>query len=157
MPESVYIETTVVSYLTARPSRDLVIRAHQQLTRKWWVTRRDDFELFVSPLVLQEAGAGNPLMARRRVQALRGVPVLAPTQEAVELARALVQEGPIPPKAEVDALHVAVAAVHGIEYLLTWNCAHIANALMRSSIEAICRRMGYEPPVTCTPEELMGE
>lgn len=83
--------------------------------------------------------------------------VLAPTEEAVELARALVREGPIPTKAEVDALHVAIAAVHGVEYLLTWNCTHIANALMRSSIEAICRSAGYEPPVTCTPEELMEE
>lgn len=152
-----YLETTVVSYLTSRPSRDLVLRAHKQLTRKWWVTRRSDFELFVSPLVLQEAGAGNPVLAQRRIRALRGVAVLAPTEEAVELARALVREGPIPTKAEVDALHVAIAAVHGVEYLLTWNCTHIANALMRSSIEAICRSAGYEPPVTCTPEELMEE
>ena len=157
MPKSVYIETTVVSYLTGRPSRDLVLRAHQQLTRKWWGTRRRDFELFVSPLVLQEAGGGNPTLARRHVQTLRGVPVLAPTPEAVELARALVREGPIPAKAEVDALHVAIATVHGIEYLLTWNCTHIANALIRSGIETICRSVGYEPPVMCTPEELMEE
>ena len=150
-----YIETTVISYLTARPSRDLVLRAHQQLTRKWWGTRRTDFELFVSPLVLQEAAGGDPVLARRRIQALRGVPVLAPTPEAVELARVLVREGPIPAKAEVDALHVAIAAAHGIEYLLTWNCTHIANALMRSGIETTCRNVGYEPPVMCTPEELM--
>ena len=152
-----YIETTVVSYLTARPSRDLVLRAHQQLTRTWWTTRGGDFELFISPLVLQEAGGGDSIRARRRVQALRGLPVLAATQESIELARLLVREGPIPRKAEVDALHVAIAAVHGIEYLLTWNCTHIANALMRSGIETICRRAGYNPPVLCTPEELMEE
>lgn len=155
MPESAYIETTIVSYLTARPSRDLVQRAHQRLTRKWWNTRRSNFELYVSPLVLQEAGGGHAAQARRRIAALRGIAVLGPTPEAVQLAAALVRQGPIPKKADVDAMHIAIAAVHGIEYLLTWNCTHIANAAMRSQIENICRATGYEPPVLCTPEELM--
>lgn len=155
MPESVYIETTVVSYLTARPSRDLVQRAHQQLTRKWWRTRRARFELYVSPLVLQEIGGGDPAPGRRRVAALHGIPVLGPTPEAVRLAAALVGEGPIPKKADVDAMHIAIAAVHGVDYLVTWNCTHIANAAMRSQIENICRAAGCEPPVLCTPEELM--
>jgi len=119
--------------------------------------QRSNFELFVSSLVLQEAAAGNPTMARRRLEVLRGLAVLAVTQEATELAEQLVQTGPLPLKAEVDALHIGVAAVHGMEYLLTWNCKHIANARMRSQIEAICRSMEYEPPVMCTPEELMEE
>ena len=154
MALSVYIETTIVSYLTARPSRDIVIRAHQRLTREWWRTRRGRFDLYVSPLVLQEARMGDRLVARKRMRALRGIPLLAVTAEAVRLARLLVRRGPIPQRAEVDALHIATAAVHGTDYLLTWNCRHIANALMRSRIEALCRSAGFEPPIMCTPEEL---
>lgn len=157
MRPSVYVETTVISYLTARPSRDVVLHAHQQLTQEWWELRRSDFELFVSPLVLDEAGAGDPDMVRRRMEALEGVPPLAPTPEAVALAKALIERGPLPAKAEVDALHIAIAAVHGVQYLLTWNCKHIANARMRPQIEALCRDAGYEPPILCTPEELSEE
>ena len=157
MGPSVYIETTVISYLTARPSKDLVQRAHQRLTQTWWRTRRSQFELYVSPLVLQEAAAGDPIRARHRLALVRNLPVLGPSPDAVRLARALMNRGPIPKKAEVDALHIAIAAVHGIEYLLTWNCTHIANARMRSEIESVCRDDNYEPPVLCTPEELMEE
>jgi predicted nucleic acid-binding protein len=152
---SVYVETTVISYLTARPSKDLVQRAHQRLTRTWWQKRRSQFDLYVSPLVLQEAAAGNPFRARRRLGIVNGLPILQPALDAIRLARNLIDRGPIPQKAEVDALHIAIAAVHGIEYLLTWNCTHIANARMRGEIEAICRKENYEPPVLCTPEELM--
>ena len=152
---TVYIETTIISYLTARPSKDLVQRAHQRLTRTWWRNRRSRFELYVSPLVLQEAAAGDPVRARRRLTVLEGVPVLGPTPDAIQLAHSLMNRGPLPKNAEVDALHIAIAAVHGIEYLLTWNCTHIANAQMRSKIEAVCRLENYEPPVLCTPEELM--
>lgn len=157
MALSVYVETTIVSYLTARPSRDIVIRAHQRLTREWWRNRRGEFDLHISPLVFQEARMGDRLVARRRVGALRGIPLLAVTAEAVTLARLLVRRGAIPKGAEVDALHIATAAVHGTDYLLTWNCKHIANALMRSRIEALCRSAGFEPPIMCTPEELAGE
>lgn len=157
MALSVYVETTIVSYLSARPSRDVVIRAHQRLTREWWRNRRGEFDLYVSPLVLQEAGMGNRVLAKTRVRALRGIPVLAVTPEAISLARILVRRGPIPASAEVDALHIATATVHGMAYLLTWNCRHIANALMRSRIDALCRTAGFEPPIMCTPEELAGE
>ena len=104
---------------------------------------------------MQEAAAGDPFRARRRLGIIQGLPSLELTPDAVRLARTLIDHGPIPQKAEVDALHVAIAAVHGVEYLLTWNCAHIANALMRSEIESICRHQNYEPPILCTPEELM--
>ena len=155
MASSVYIETTIASYLTARRSRDLVQRAHQQLTRRWWRTRRPQFDLYVSPLVIQEAGGGDPLRARRRLAALKATPVLDATSDAMQLAEALAQAGAVPTQAVVDATHIAIATVHGMTYLLTWNCAHIANATMRTRIEAICRSEGYEPPVLCTPEELM--
>jgi len=153
----VYIETTIVSYLTARPSRDLVSKAHQQITRRWWRTRRTDFDLFISPLVLQEAGYGDAKAAERRLDALRDVPILAVVPGALAIAQALRNRGPIPNRAEADALHIAIAAAHGVEYLLTWNCTHIANAQMRSSIERLCRTQGFEPPILCTPEELLGD
>lgn len=157
MQPSVYLETTIVSYLTARPSRDVILHAHQQLTQEWWYGQRKLFDLFISPIVLDEAGRGDQEQAERRIEALDGIPLLTPTREALDLAKALVTEGPIPKKAELDALHIAITAVHGIHYLLTWNCKHIANARMRNQIESMCRVAGYEPPVLCTPEELGDE
>ena len=156
MSLKVYIETTIVSYLTARLSRDLIIAAHHQLTQEWWNTRRADFDLYTSQFVIQESSAGEVAMAQKRLQALDGIPLLSVTQEAVTLARTLVAKGPIPERAEVDALHIAVAATNGMDYLLTWNCRHIANAEMQIGIGKMCRAAGYEPPVICTPEELLG-
>jgi predicted nucleic acid-binding protein len=154
MRPGVYLETTVVSYLTARPSRDVVLHAHQQLTLEWWQSQRFAFDLFISPVVRIEAGRGDPEVALRRLAVIEDIPVLMVTTEATELAAALVRQGPLPAKAELDALHIATAAVHGIDYLLTWNCRHIANARMRPQIESLCRAAGYEPPILCTPEEL---
>ncbi len=96
-------------------------------------------------------------MVRRRQQELQVIALLEVNQAAGALARKLVTDGPIPTKAAVDALHIAVATVHGVDYLLTWNCKHIANAEMQGKIEAVCRINGYEPPVICTPEGLSGE
>jgi hypothetical protein len=156
MSLKVYIETTIVSYLTARPSRDLIVAAHQQLTQEWWENRRANFDLYTSQFVIQESSAGDAKMAQTRLEALEEIPLLGVTQEAVTLARTLVQKGPIPEKAEVDALHIAVAATNGMDYLLTWNCKHIANAEMQIGIGNLCRATGCEPPVICTPEELLG-
>lgn len=156
MRQSVYVETTVPSYLTARPSRDVVRAGEQQVTRDWWA-RRSKYELRVSSLVLLECGAGDPDAAALRLAALDGVPVLAQIPEAEELAAALLRDAPLPARASADALHIAVAAVHGVSFLVTWNCRHIANASLRPRIEAVCRRSGYEPPVICTPRELLGE
>jgi hypothetical protein len=155
MKPKVYLETTIVSYLTARPSRDLITAAHQQITQQWWQTRRARFDLFVAPPVLQEAQAGDPDAAARRVAVLQTIPLLTLSEEAAGLAQALIAPGPLPANAVVDALHIAIATVHGMHYLLTWNCTHIANAAIRSDIEDICRARGYEPPVICTPEELL--
>jgi hypothetical protein len=156
MKPKVYIETTIVSYLTARSSRDLIIAAHQQLTQEWWDNRRESFDLYISQVVIQESSAGDILMAQKRLEALETFPLLDLRLEAVALARALVEKGPIPDKAKMDALHIAVATVHGMDYLLTWNCKHIANAEMQTAVAAVCRAAGYEPPVVCTPEELLG-
>ena len=156
MSSKVYIETSFISYLAARPSRDLVIAAHQQLTQEWWQNRRAHFVLYASQLVVQEAGAGEAEMAQKRLQLLEGLPLLALSEACVDLGLLLVGKGPIPKKAAVDALHIAVATVHGMDYLLTWNCKHIANAEMQTGVTAVCRSAGYEPPVICTPEELLG-
>jgi hypothetical protein len=149
----VYVETTVISYLTALPTRDLVRAAHQQITTEWWA-RRDAFELFVSDAVIEEMRLGDEAAARRRLGAADGIARLATTLEAQALAKALLREAALPTKAAIDAVHVAVATVSGMNYLLTWNCTHIANAVTRPRIETVCRNNGFDPPTICTPEEL---
>ena len=155
MKPSVYLETTIPSYLTAWPSRDLVMAGHQQTTREWWETRRDNFELFVSQFVISEARSGDPNAAVRRGEILSGIPLLEVNQEVYDLANDLMARVPLPQKATMDSLHIATATVNGVDYLVTWNCTHIANATLRSSIESICRESGFEPPIICTPEELL--
>jgi len=150
---TVYVETTIVSYLTARRSRDAVLAAHQTVTRAWW-RGRSAYELRVSQLVLDEASAGDSVMRARRLRALRGLPVLLLTDPATHVAKELVRKGALPEKATVDAFHIGVAAAHKVTYLLTWNCKHLANATMRGTIEAVCRSAGLTPPIICTPEEL---
>jgi predicted nucleic acid-binding protein len=152
---AVYLDTSVIGYATSRPTRDLLVAARQQITQEWFTLRAQEYELFVSRLVVREIAAGDASAARDRVDFVQGFEELAITDEAGDLADRLVASRAIPRKAAEDALHIAVASVHGVEYLLTWNCAHIANAAMRQTIETVCRDSGYEPPVICTPEELM--
>lgn len=154
---AVYLETSVIGYATSRSSRDLVVAARQQLTRDWFARRAGAYDLFVSQLVVGEASGGDKEAARERSAFLQGFPRLGINEAAGSLAAKLVESGAVPPQATEDALHIAVAAVHGVEYLLTWNCRHIANATMRHTIEGACREAGYEPPVICTPEELMND
>jgi predicted nucleic acid-binding protein len=153
---TVYIETTVVSYLTAWPSRDLVRLAQQVLTREWWDGERANFELFTSQFVMDEAGAGDPVAAGERLAVLRTLPLLEITDDVEPLATRLVATGAVPSKAKADAQHLAVAAAAGIDYLCTWNCRHLANMTMRGKIEAACREFGFEPPIIGTPAELNG-
>ena len=155
MRPTVYIETSVVSYLTARPSRDVVIAAYQEITREWWREASNRFDLVASALVVAEAGAGDPEAARTRLQALEAVTLLDATADAEALARALVETSAVPRQAADDAAHIAIAVTNGVAFLLTWNFRHIANAAIRSRIERVCRQMSYEPPVICTPNELM--
>lgn len=153
MKPRVYLETTVLSYLTALPTRDLVRAAHQQITAEWW-TNRQGFELFVSDAVLAEVRVGDADAAARRLAAAQGLQVLETTVQVQSLAEALLTAAALPRRAAIDAVHVAVATVNGMHFLLTWNCTHIANATMRPRIEAVCRDNGLEPPIICTPEEL---
>jgi len=155
MKPKAYLETTIVSYLTARPSRDLITAANQQMTHDWWYDHREQFALYVSQFVIEEASAGDPEAATRRLAVLADLPQLDVTDAVQHLAHALLTHVPLPVNAQVDALHIAVATVHGMDYLVTWNCTHIANATWRHRIEAICRAAGYEPPTICTPQELL--
>ena len=157
MKPTVYLETSVVGYATSRPSRDLVTAGRQQITREWFIVAIRKYDLFVSQLVIGEVSAGNESAARERTAFLQGIPRLGVTEASSDLATELVRSGAIPSKAAEDALHIAVAAVHGVEFLVTWNCKHIANAATRQVIEHVCRMAGYEPPVICTPEELIDD
>ena len=156
MALKVYLETSVVSYLAAAPSRDIIVLAHQQLTREWWELRRGAFELYTSEVVVAEAERGNPTAARaRREIVLQTIPL--PAHEAAEeLVPVLLRATGLPLKALADMAHISLATVHGMDYLLTWNCKHIANASVQRAVMRACRQRGYEPPVICTPEELMG-
>ena len=146
MNPRVYVETSIISYLSGRPSREVVIAAHQALTRRWWRSRRD-YNLVVSQFVVDEAALGDRVASARRLRALLGIPRLAVGPEATHV-------GALPKRATVDAFHIGVAAAHQVDYLLTWNCKHLANAKMRSTIEVTCRSAGLTPPIICTPEEL---
>ena len=157
MNQKVYVETSIVSYYIGRPSRDLVIAARQQLTREWWEEHQRAFAVYISVLVLEEAGEGDPLAATRRLEALEGVPILGLTTEIEDLATGLVADGPIPENHTEDALHIAIASVNGMDFLLTWNFTHINNAIMKREITKICEGRGYECPILCSPDELVGE
>ena len=157
MKPRLYLETTIPSYLTSRPSRDLIIAGHQQVTREWWEKRRITFQLYISQLVLDEASAGDTAAALERLKALQDLPLLDITPEVTELASHILASGKVPRKAATDAAHIAISAVHGMDFLVTWNCVHIANATNAKALALICRANGCECPVICTPEELMGE
>jgi hypothetical protein len=151
-----YIETSVISYLTARPSPVLLAAAHQQVTREWWDHHRHRFDLHISQLVLDEAARGDPDAAALRLAALEGFAVLEATQSAAELVDMLISDRALPSAARDDAAHVAIAAVHNMDYLVTWNCRHIDNAEAKPLIRSVCAVHGYVCPEICTPEELMG-
>ena len=154
--KTVYIETSIVSYLASRQTRDLLVTAHQQLTRTWWDSNRNRFQTFVSPVVLSEASRGNPDAAERRLSYIKDISVLEIVPKAIELTSILLREGALPATAQNDAAHIAIAAVHDIDYLLTWNCRHIDNAEMKPIIRSVILKRKYNCPEICTPEELMG-
>ena len=157
MKETVYIETSVVSYFASKPGRDLVIAGRQEITREKWPKILEFFEVYISTLVLQEAEQGDPEAAQKRLNVITNLPVLAITDEVEKLASILISEGPIPDKNPEDALHIAIATVNGIDYLLTWNFTHINNAQMKSKIISVVEKYGYSCPIICSPEELLGE
>lgn len=155
--DSIYIETTIVSYLTSRPSGHVVTAARQLLTRQWWDEERHNYELVSSQYVLQEAARGDATFARQRLDALDGVPLLDLPDEVGELGDELLARSVLPPQARLDALHIAASAYHAVDFLLTWNCKHIANAKILPQIRAALTDLGYAVPTICTPEEMLGD
>ena len=152
---SVYIETTIVSYLTARPSKDIIRRSHELITARWWTDARPRFDLYTSDVVLHEAARGDPAAAAERMKALADLPVLPATPAAMELAQRLAAALALPARANLDAAHVAVAAVNRVQFLLTWNCRHLANATLHPKIEQVCAAAGHVAPRIIIPDLLM--
>jgi hypothetical protein len=156
MSETVYIETSILGYLTARTSRDLVVAANIEITREWWDTRRNDFQLYSSQAVVKETSKGDAAIASQRLEIVRNLVLLDLNQSVLDLAEQFLSRSNLPAKADVDAIHIAAATVHGVDYLLTWNCKHIANAQIQRNLAKISLALGYELPILCTPYELLG-
>lgn len=157
MTETVYIETSIVGYLSARSSNNLILMANVEATREWWDNRRSQFSLYISQVVLDEVARGDVEIATQRLEILHDFPLLEINQAVQNLAAEFLSKSNLPPKASDDALHIAAATVYGLDYLLTWNCKHIANAQIQKKLLQISFDAGYELPTICTPYELMGE
>ena len=155
MRKKVYLETSVISYLTARVSRDLIVAAHQQITQEWWENERTHYDVFISELVVQEAQKGDRDAVKKRLALLKPMKRLLVNEHVIHLAEQIIEKRVLPASAMDDILHIAIAAIHRMDYLLTWNCKHIANAQIQKTITRIIEQQGYESPVMCTPEELV--
>ena len=151
----IYIESTIPSYAVARPARDLLQAARQQLTCDWWAMQRQKHTLFTSQVVLDEVAFGEKAMAHLRLELLQGLPLLQATDEAKDLARKILASGLLPATADRDAAHIALASAYEMDILLSWNCRHIANAAIQAGLRRVVESAGFTLPVICTPEELM--
>lgn len=154
---TVYIETTIPSFLAARPSNNLVLAGQQELTRQWWEIRRSYYRLCTSELVLEEASRGDAEAAELRSRLLNDLPLIPVDSDTIALTKEIMTYGIMPEKAAADAAHIALAARHGVEYLLTWNCRHIANAEIIRRLDEVVFSSGYRLPTICTPIELFGD
>lgn len=157
MSETVYIETSILGYLTARSTKDLILAANIEITKDWWEFRRNAFTLYTSEAVLDEVAQGDSVIAAQRLEILRDFPLLALNQAVQDLVAQFLARSSLPPKVRVDAIHIAAATIHGMDYLLTWNCKHIANAQIQGKLAEISLDFGYVLPILCTPNELMGD
>ena len=156
LKRSVYVETSVISYLTSKPSRTIIGAAHQQITKAWW-SKKQKYDLYISESVLTECMAGDPVAAKSRLGIAKDIPLLIITEQALHLAESLLEQKIIPKKAAEDALHIAIATVYNVDYLLTWNCKHIANPEIQRGISSYLNETNLSLPFICTPEELLGE
>ncbi|MEQ9620662.1 type II toxin-antitoxin system VapC family toxin [Coleofasciculus chthonoplastes] len=156
MSETVYIETSILGHLTARPTDNLILAANIKITQDWWNDFRGSFVLYASEVVEDEAARGDQEIAHRRLNLLQSLMLLELTEEALELAQAFLNQSNLPSKASNDALHIALATVYGLDYLLTWNCKHMANAKIQRKLSQISSQLGYVLPIICTPYELIG-
>ena len=155
MRPKLYLETSVISYLAARPSKDVVLAGQQASTHRWWKEKRRNYDIFASKLVWQEAGKGNDAAAERRLKFIRPLRWVQVTSEVLKLTKALVGRKALPPNAADDATHLALGAVHKIEFLLTWNFTHINNPATEVQVRIICQQHGFHCPVICTPDQML--
>jgi hypothetical protein len=153
----IYIESTIPSYVVARPARDLLQAARQQTTKDWWDLKRDEHELFTSQVVLDEIASGEPVMAQQRLELMAQIQLLDLADDANALTKAILGSGLLPAEADRDAAHIALATVHEMDILLTWNCRHIANAAIQARLRRLAGTSGFALPLLCTPDELTGE
>lgn len=156
MKPTLYLETTIPSFLTGRPSNNLVVAGKQEVTRQWWEKRKAEYDLFISQLVIDEALRGDPDAAGKRIDAIEGIVSLEIDDEVIQITEKIVEAGVISKKSATDAAHIAVASRHGVDYLMTWNCAHIANAEILGRMSYVVAEAGYYLPIICTPDELFG-
>ena len=156
MKETVYLETSVVSYYTSWPSLDIIVLAHQEITREWWPKAMKRFDIFISEVVIEESSLGDPDAAKKRLEELKNFPHLELNDKVEQMAQVYVEKLGIPEKALRDAVHLSVACVHNIDYLVTWNCTHLANAEIIKRLIRINNSYNIKTPIICTPEELMG-
>ncbi|WP_419546157.1 type II toxin-antitoxin system VapC family toxin [Microcystis sp.] len=157
MRETVYIETSIIGYLTARSTRNLVIAGNIETTRDWWQNRRNDFVLYILQVVLDEVAKGDTEIALKRLEIVNEMPLVELNQAVRNLSSLFLIRSNLPAKASDDAVHIAAATVHGLDYLLTWNCKHIANAQIQRKLAELSLDLGYELPIICTPYELLGD
>jgi hypothetical protein len=153
---TVYVETTIIGHIAGRVHPDPIVAGRQQVTRDWWRDHAPAYNLFISQLVIEECSEGNPSAAAERLEVVKDLDLLQLTDDVDDLTDALIAERAVPASEPRDAFHIAIAAVNGVDYLLTWNYKHIANATLRGRIEQVCRDAGFEPPIICTPDELVG-
>lgn len=152
---TVYIETSIVSYLRQRPSTQVITAARQLITHQWWNRERSNYELVTSQYVIDEAGDGDPILAAERLESLDGIPLLSPEPDVERIADEIMSRAILPARALFDALHIAIAAHHRVDYLLTWNCRHIANGKILPRIHSVLYDLGVPVPIICTPEEMV--
>jgi predicted nucleic acid-binding protein len=157
MTESVYIETSIIGYLTARSTKNLILAANIEVTRDWWESRRSAFTLYISQVVLDEVARGDTEIAAQRLDILSRLPLVELNKAVRDLSAQFLTRSNLPPKASDDAVHIAAATVHSLDYLLTWNCKHIANAQIQRKLAQISLDFGYQLPIICTPYELLGD
>ncbi len=155
MKESLYLETSVVSYFTARPSRDIIVLAHQEITRQWWEKAIEQFEIYISEAVMEEISTSDLEAVRRRLEKVDTFKRLELNVSVEKMAQVYVDRLKIPKKSALDAVHLAVASIHNMDYLVTWNCSHIANGIIIKKLLEVNTSYGVKTPVICTPEELL--
>ena len=153
--DTVYIETTVIGHIAGRLHPDPAMAARQKLTRVWWASANSNYQLLISELVIDECSDGDPTAANERLEVIAGIALLQGSEQVKLLAQLLMDEHAVPPSETRDAFHIAIAAVNGVQYLVTWNFKHILNPTLQTRIAAVCRDSGFEPPVICTPEQLL--